>query len=388
VDFGRRADATSPSLCAAALDSVLALCVPGASIYALCKAGDDAVAALLAGASAEALGVSEAQVRAAGSVDGARSAVKCGSSYPVCVSVNEMFGFVSPAADCADVLAAGDLVKVELGVHVDGYPAIVGETRVVGEPVGDAAHIEALAAVSNAVYIAAHCIMRMLRPGVKNSDITYLIGHVAAHFGVKTVKNLLSYEVKRYVSDGRNQIQMSPPNPGDEAPESGVFEIMSGQAFCIDVRMSSGSGLVKQGSASTQVFKRRVDQFTQLRTDMAVKAYRDVNQHYPTFHFAVRQLKEQQTAKAGVRQMLEHHMVEPFETLRDKSKRALIACARFTAMVLDQRTVVTTPIPLPLLDGIALPLGVPELLARDAEAHEAFSPMSVLPKPVEDMAED
>jgi methionine aminopeptidase len=367
---------------------VLSHCEPGASIYALCKAGDDLIAAQLNAASAEALGLSEAQIAAAGSVEGARAALKRGSSFPVCVSVNEMFGFVSPSSDCADVLKAGDLVKVELGVHIDGYPAIVGETRVVGEPPADEARMQALAAVSNAAYIAAHCIMRMLRPGVKNTDITYLVGHVADHFGVKTIKNLLSYEIKRYVSDGRNQIQMSHPKPGDEAPESGVFEIMPGQSFCIDVRFSSGTGLVKQGTESTQVFKRRVDQFSQMRTEMGAKAYRDVNQHFPTFHFALRQLKDQQTAKAGVRQMFEHHMVEPFETLRDKSKHALIACARFSAMVLDQRTVITTPLPLPVLDGIALPLGVPELLARDAEAHEAFSPMSVLPKPVEDMAED
>ncbi len=373
---------------AAALDAVLELCVPGASVYELCKAGDEQVATLLSNASAEALGVTDEQVAAAGNAVDACKSVKRGSAYPTCVSVNELFGHVSPSSDCQDVLRDGDLVKVEVGVHVDGYPAILGETRIVGAPPADDAQAAALAAVSNAVYVAAHSIMRMLRPGIKNSDITYLLGHVAAHFGVHCVKGLLSYEIKRYVTDGRNQIHMSPAVDGDEHLDGGEFEISAGQAFCIDVRMSTGSGTVKQGAMSTHVYKRRVDMYTELRTDMAVKAYRDVNARFPTFHFALRQLRDQRTAKAGVRQMLEHHMVEPFETLRDKSKNALIACARFSAMVLDQRTVITTPLPLPLLEGIELPLGVPEILSHDAEVHEAFSPLSVLPKPAEDMAED
>jgi hypothetical protein len=120
--------------------------------------------------------------------------------------------------------------------------------------------------------------------------------------------------------------------------------------------MSTGSGALKQGTQTTQVFKRRVDQYADLRTDMAAKAYRDINSHFPTFHFAIRQLRDQRTAKAGVRQMEQHRMLEPFETLRDKSKNALIACARFSAMVLDQRTVITTPLPLPTLEGVPLPV--------------------------------
>lgn len=200
----------------AALDVVLAQCVAGASIYALCKAGDDAIASLLNQAEPSAFGAADAETA---------SRIKRGAAYPTCVSINELFGHVSPSSDCTDVLSVGDLVKVELGVHVDGYPAIVGETRIVDAPPADEVIAQSLASVSNAVYIAAHCIMRMLRPGVTNSDITYVVGHIAAHFGVKCVKSLVSYEIKRYVTDGRNQILMAPPEAGDEAPDGGVFEI-------------------------------------------------------------------------------------------------------------------------------------------------------------------
>jgi methionine aminopeptidase len=185
-------------------------------VYALCKAGDDAVTSLLSQAEPSAFGVADAE---------SASRIKRGAAYPTCVSVNELFGHVSPSSDCTDVLNVGDLVKVELGVHVDGYPAIVGETRIVDAPPADEVVAQSLASVSNAVYIAAHCIMRMLRPGVKNSDITYVVGHIAAHFGVACVKSLVSYEIKRYVTDGRNQILMAPPEAGDEAPDGGVFEI-------------------------------------------------------------------------------------------------------------------------------------------------------------------
>ena len=45
-------------------------------------------------------------------------------------------------------------------------------------------------------------------------------------------------------------------------------------------------------------------------------------------------------------------------------------------------------IEMPNLDGIVLPAGVPELLSRDAEKHEAGIPALLLEAKPEDMAED
>lgn len=46
--------------------------------------------------------------------------VEKGVAFPTCVSVNEVVGHYSPLEDEV-VLKEGDVVKVELGVHIDGY---------------------------------------------------------------------------------------------------------------------------------------------------------------------------------------------------------------------------------------------------------------------------
>ena len=60
-------------------------------------------------------------------------------------------------------IADGDLVKLECGVHIDGYLALAAHTFVVSsEPItGRKADVVA------ATYVAADCILRLLRPGNK-----------------------------------------------------------------------------------------------------------------------------------------------------------------------------------------------------------------------------
>lgn len=56
-----------------------------------------------------------------------------GIGFPVCISVNEIVGHFSPliseSQDC--ILKEGDVAKIDLGVHVDGYLTMVAHTIVV-----------------------------------------------------------------------------------------------------------------------------------------------------------------------------------------------------------------------------------------------------------------
>lgn len=54
-----------------------------------------------------------------------------GIAFPTCVSINEISGHNSPLED-DQVLKEGDLVKVDLGVHIDGYVGMAAHSVVVG----------------------------------------------------------------------------------------------------------------------------------------------------------------------------------------------------------------------------------------------------------------
>jgi len=65
-------------------------------------------------------------------------------------------------------LKQGDLVKIDLGAHVDGFIAIVGHSVVVGEDEVTGRKAEAVLAAYKGIQAA----YRLLKPGHTNSLVT------------------------------------------------------------------------------------------------------------------------------------------------------------------------------------------------------------------------
>lgn len=54
-----------------------------------------------------------------------------GIAFPTCISVNNVFGHFSPLADESQLLVEGDIAKIDLGCHLDGFVATVAHTIIV-----------------------------------------------------------------------------------------------------------------------------------------------------------------------------------------------------------------------------------------------------------------
>ena len=103
------------------------------------------------------------------------------------------------------VLADGDIVKVQLGVHIDGFCAMAAHTAVVGA--ADARPVVGPSAdVLAAAYAAAQIAVRLVKPGNKNSQVTEAIRRVAEAYGVTPLAGVLSHELKQFVVDGNKVI--------------------------------------------------------------------------------------------------------------------------------------------------------------------------------------
>lgn len=46
-----------------------------------------------------------------------------GIAFPTCISVNNVMGHFSPMGDESSALQEGDLAKIDLGCHLDGFIA-------------------------------------------------------------------------------------------------------------------------------------------------------------------------------------------------------------------------------------------------------------------------
>lgn len=99
----------------AALEKVIGLCVPGADIYTICQEGDKAM---------------DEELKKVFTNKKSKK-LERGIAFPTCISVNHIFGHYSPMKDESTVLVEGDLAKIDLGCHLDGFVAQAAHTIIV-----------------------------------------------------------------------------------------------------------------------------------------------------------------------------------------------------------------------------------------------------------------
>ena len=104
-----------------------------------------------------------------------------GISFPCCISVNNCICHFSPTTNNKqeDVeLKAGDLVKIDMGAHVDGFIAVVAHTIVVpgeGEG-GDKKMAEGRKADAIlAAHYASEAALRLVKPGQEVNIKSFII---------------------------------------------------------------------------------------------------------------------------------------------------------------------------------------------------------------------
>jgi methionine aminopeptidase len=106
-----------------------------------------------------------------------------GLAFPTTLSVNEVCGFNSPLPEDSTNIKEGDLVKIELGVHVDGFAAFVAHTIVVQSD-KNAPITGKKADVVLAAYKAAQAALRLIKPGHVNNEVTEVIQKVSDAYEV------------------------------------------------------------------------------------------------------------------------------------------------------------------------------------------------------------
>jgi methionine aminopeptidase len=99
----------------AALLKVISLCIPGADIYTVCQEGDKFM---------------EEELRKVFNNKKSKK-LERGIAFPTCLSVNHVMGHYSPMHDESTKLEEGDVAKIDLGCHLDGFVAQAAHTVVV-----------------------------------------------------------------------------------------------------------------------------------------------------------------------------------------------------------------------------------------------------------------
>jgi curved DNA binding protein len=271
--------------------------------------------------------------------------IEKGLAFPTCVSVNECVAHYSPCKSEEDalVLKAGDVVKVDVGAHVDGFIAVAAHTFVVkaeGAAAGGASATGRTADVVKAAYLAAEACVKLIKPGASNAEVTALLKTVAGDFKVSNVQGVLMHELKQFVIDGNNVAI----NREELEQKVDKFEYEACKVYTVDVVMSTGAGKPIQREERTTVFKRAVDQSYMLKMQASRYVFSEVNKRFATFPFSLRALDDEKKARMGVVECVKHNLFHPYPVLYEK-QGDIVAHFKYTVLLLPQGTAKITGLP-------------------------------------------
>lgn len=164
-------------------------------------------------------------------IEGEIKKLGAGHAFPVNISINENAAHYTPDINDSTVLKSGDLVKVDFGVHINGYIWDRAFTICVGKQSHN---------LIKASKKALDDALKLIKPGTKVFEISEVVEDTISEFGFYPIYNLCGHGLDQYdqhtspiIPNGKNKIQE---------------EIKAGQAVAMEVFTTDGVGIVKESS--------------------------------------------------------------------------------------------------------------------------------------------
>jgi len=267
------------------------------------------------------------------------------------------------AAPCFTQLTCAS--RSDLAVHIDGYIASVAHTVVCGGAAGPAPPPSGKGGdVLAAAACAQELLLRVVRPGHKNTEVPTAMKAVADAFGVAVVDGVLIHQLKRFVIDG-NKVAMTRSGPELRAAE---FEFEANEVYALDVVFSSGEGKPKQlDEKATSVYKRALDKRYSVKMKAARALMAEVSKKAAILPFSARSLGLGEGAfKLGLTEVLSHELLHAYPVLHEKAGEC-VAHLKATVLLMPNGPDRVT--------GLAPP---PHASAKTLE-DEVFKPMLTAP---------
>ncbi|MEM2272605.1 MAG: type II methionyl aminopeptidase [Candidatus Bathyarchaeia archaeon] len=194
-------------------------------------------------------------------------------AFPCNVSVNEIAAHYTSPPNSTIVVPEGSIVKIDIGVHINGYIADTATTICFNPEYENMIH---------AAERALETAIKVTRPGILISKISSEIQEVIERYGFKPVYNLCGHEIGRYQVHAGKSI----PN----VSHLSIERIRPGRVYAIEpfVTFKSAAGKVEDG-AEKYIF-RLIKTKCSLKNVEAKNLLRIIEDNFKTLPFAERWL--------------------------------------------------------------------------------------------------
>ena len=251
-------------------------------------------------------------------------------AFPCNISINEITAhYTSPSQD-KTVFKNGDLVKIDLGAHVDGYIAdsaisvIVGGGEISPETSLSENEMQIQINMIETVNDALENAISTIKDGVNVGKIGEVVEQTVTAQNLKPVSNLTGHSMERYILHSG----LSIPN----IKEENRHKIIEGDVLAIEPFVTNGVGRVTD---MKDAFIFRFLRDRPLRMAPARKLLSEIAQNYRNLPFAGRWLEESTKNRQFnliMRNLISSRALYPYHVLKEKSN-ARVAQAEHTVIV-------------------------------------------------------
>merc|ERR1711970_1123079 len=254
-----------------------------------------------------------------------------GIAFPTCLSVNNVICHYSPLTSEPDtILADGDIVKIDLGAHIDGFIAVVAHTLVVGVNKDSNQLTGRKADAMMAAHLASEAALRLVKPGNETYEVTDTVQKIAESFNCKPVEGMLSHQLEQNRIDGEKTIIQNPTEAQRKEHDKYEFELH--EVYAVDVLVSSGEGQGREKTAKITIYK-KTDETYMLKMKTSREFFSKVSKQFAGMPFNLRSMDDEKKARMSVHECVTHKLIDPFQVLYDK-EGAYVAQYKFTVLLM------------------------------------------------------
>jgi methionine aminopeptidase len=257
-----------------------------------------------------------------------------GISMPTCVSINNIAGYYSPIENDDNIIRKGDIVKVELGVHVDGFICINAKTKYLE----DEKNKEKVSILFKALNECKQEIKGKLKVGKKIGDIPLIYERICKKYNLSLleadvdtylhVPGLYCYQLSQGFVDSYNE-------DIDDAQHKMIVinkkldvkmydeEIRNNDVFIVDIMFSTGKGKLSNSGKMPMIYLRNLDNKYMLKLRASKNVLHNFNEKKYSYPKNIREIYCSKTL-LGLKECIESEVLEPYYVLKEKSGEYIV----------------------------------------------------------------
>jgi len=237
-------------------------------------------------------------------------------AFPVNISRNDEAAHYTPSIDDTSVFGE-DMVKLDIGVHIDGY---IADTAITIDLSGNPELVKASES-------ALEKAIEFIHSGVNTADIGGVIEDTITSFGYKPVVNLTGHGLAQYITH-------APPSiPNKRIPHGVVLE--EGDIIAIEPFATDGAGKIHD-AGNAEIYHLVAEK--PVRHPSARKLLKEIEK-YKTLPFAKRWLGDR--IDFAMLQLVKAKIIQPYPVLKE-IEGGLVSQAEHTVFITENGCEVIT----------------------------------------------